>query len=130
MEKPWNTYFSIKYNCLVVYKVPKCYKRDAIIGDLNQSKRISMNITVEVKHIKTTFFKGRLPKTFSSWYYEKSVYIRSYSGPYFPAFGLNNSEYRHFSHSVVSLETFNLHWIRKTHSFLNQVCLMKIILFC
>ena len=50
----------IKYNCLVVYQVPKCYKRDAIFGDLHQSRRISMNITDEVKHIKTTFFKGRL----------------------------------------------------------------------
>ena len=28
---------------------------------------------------------------------EKNVRIRSYSGPYFPAFGLNNSEYGHFS---------------------------------
>ena len=33
----------------------------------------------------------------------KSVHVQSYSGPYFPAFGLNkdrnNSEYRHFSRS-------------------------------
>ena len=30
----------------------------------------------------------------------KSVRIRSYSGPHLPAFGLNNSEYGHFSRSV------------------------------
>ena len=34
----------------------------------------------------------------------KRVHIRSFSGPYFPAFGLNtekkNSEYGHFSRSV------------------------------
>ena len=29
----------------------------------------------------------------------KSVRIRSYSGPHFSAFGLNNSEYGHFSRS-------------------------------
>ena len=29
----------------------------------------------------------------------KSVRILSYSGPYFPAFGLNNSEYGHFLRS-------------------------------
>ena len=29
----------------------------------------------------------------------KSVDIRSYSGPYFPAFGLSNSEYGHFVRS-------------------------------
>ena len=38
-------------------------------------------------------------------HYVKSVRIRSYSGPYFPIFGLNtdqnNSEYEHFSLSVV-----------------------------
>ena len=31
----------------------------------------------------------------------KSVRIRSYSGSHFPAFGLNNSEYEHFSCSVM-----------------------------
>ena len=30
----------------------------------------------------------------------KSVGVRSYSGPYFPVFGLNNSEYEHFLHKV------------------------------
>ena len=38
--------------------------------------------------------------------YVKSVRIRSFSGPYFPAFGLNtdetNSEYGHFLRSVNS----------------------------
>ena len=29
----------------------------------------------------------------------KSVYIQSYSGPHFPAFGLNNSKYGHILHS-------------------------------
>ena len=31
----------------------------------------------------------------------KSVRIRSYSGPHFPAFGLNISEYGHFLRSVM-----------------------------
>ena len=43
--------------------------------------------------------------TSNSCYYVKSVRIRSYSGLYFPAFGLNkdqnNSEYRHFLRSVL-----------------------------
>ena len=30
----------------------------------------------------------------------KSLHIRSYSGPHFPAFGLNNSEYGHFLSKV------------------------------
>ena len=52
---------------------------------------------------------------FQSFHYVKSVRISSFSGPYFPAFGLrispywvhmrenmdqNNSEYGHFSRSV------------------------------
>ena len=43
----------------------------------------------------------------SSSHCVKSVHIRSFSGPYFPAFGLNtdqkNSEYGHFSHIVFYL---------------------------
>ena len=41
---------------------------------------------------------------FLTHHYLKSVPIRSFSGPYFPAYGLNavqkNSEYGHFSRSV------------------------------
>ena len=37
----------------------------------------------------------------------KSVRIRSYSGPYFPTFGLNNSEYGHFVRSGWNLEMHN-----------------------
>ena len=35
------------------------------------------------------------------WHCVKSVQIRSYSGPHFPAFGMNNSEYGHFLRSVL-----------------------------
>ena len=42
---------------------------------------------------------------------EKSVRIRSFTYPYFPAFGLNtdqkNSEYGHFSHSVSLIICYN-----------------------
>ena len=37
----------------------------------------------------------------------KSVRIWSYSGPYFPAFGLNNSKYGHFSRSVIFITTYH-----------------------
>ena len=33
-------------------------------------------------------------------HYVKSVRIQGYSGPHFPAFGLNNSEYEHFLRSA------------------------------
>ena len=36
-------------------KVPKRYKRNALIEDLHQVKRISLNFADEVKHIKTKF---------------------------------------------------------------------------
>ena len=35
----------------------------------------------------------------------KSVRIRSYSGPYFPTFKLNNSEYQQFLHSDMRYAT-------------------------
>ena len=45
-----------------------------------------------------------------AFYGVKSVRIRSYSGPYFFAFGLNtdqnNSEYGHFSRSVIYLKSW------------------------
>ena len=44
----------------------------------------------------------------------KSVNIRNYSGPYYPAFGLNtdqnNSEYGHFLHSVNEQDDKTLWW--------------------
>ena len=44
----------------------------------------------------------------------KTVHIRSYSGPYFSAFGLNadqnNSEYGHFLHSVIEQDGKTLWW--------------------
>ena len=53
----------------------------------------------------------------------KSVRIRSYSGPYSPAFGLNtdqnNSEYRHFLRSVYS--TKNSHEKRNGNEFKSYV---------
>ena len=45
-------------------KVPKRYKRNAIIGDLHQSKRISMNFADEVKHIKSKFLRADYPLRF------------------------------------------------------------------
>ena len=33
-------------------------------------------------------------------HYVKSVRIQGYSGPHFPAFGLNISEYEHFLHNA------------------------------
>ena len=45
------------------------------------------------------------------YHWVKSVRIRSYSGPYFPAFGLstdqNNSESGRFSYSVRATRTLN-----------------------
>ena len=42
----------------------------------------------------------------------KSVRIRSYSGPYFPAFGINtdqnNFEYEHFLHSDMQGQVFTV----------------------
>ena len=35
-------------------------------------------------------------KSYGNKHCMKSVRIRSYSGPHLPAFGLSNSEYRHF----------------------------------
>ena len=50
----------------------------------------------------------------------KSVRIRSYSGPYFPAFGLNtdqnNSEYGHFLDSVMENENCKLQFLLKQQS--------------
>ena len=44
----------------------------------------------------------------------KSVRVRSYSGPYFPAIGLNtdqnNTEYGHFLRSVGFVSNINLNW--------------------
>ena len=34
-------------------EVPKCYELNVIIGDLHQSKKISMNFAYDVKHIKS-----------------------------------------------------------------------------
>ena len=45
-------------------KVPKRYKRNAIIGDLHRSKRISMNFADEVKHIKSKFLRADYPLRF------------------------------------------------------------------
>ena len=45
----------------------------------------------------------------------ESVHIQSYSGPYFPAFGLNtdqnNSEYGHFSRREKSKQKYHMEWL-------------------
>ena len=41
-----------------------------------------------------------------------SVHIRSYSGPHFPAFGLNNSEYGYFFRSMNDLENIPISFAR------------------
>ena len=49
--------------------------------------------------------------SFRSPHCVRSVRIWSFSGPYFPAFGLNtdqkNSEYEHFSRSASNLEAYS-----------------------
>ena len=57
-------------------------------------------------------------------YCVKSVRIRSYSGPHFPAFGLNNSEYGHFLRSVSLYFYFLIcfPWrIRYIHNYFDSV---------
>ena len=45
-------------------KIPKRYKRNAIIGDLHRAKRISSNFNTEVYNIKTKFQKAGYPFRF------------------------------------------------------------------
>ena len=44
------------------------------------------------------------------------IRIRSYSGPHFPVFGLNNSEYGHFLRST-DLRKFGLAWLKEKISY-------------
>ena len=48
----------------LLWSVPKRYKRNSIIGNLYQSKIISMSFADEVKHIKTKFLKADCPLCF------------------------------------------------------------------
>ena len=45
-------------------KVPKQYKRNAVIEDLHRSKRISSNFEMEIKVIKCKFLNADYPPTF------------------------------------------------------------------
>ena len=73
----------------------------------------------DLQTIKTLFVSvfQVIPKLRIPIHCGKSVRIRSYSGPYFPAFGLNmdqnNSEYGHF--------------LRSDSCFLRCVCILKIV---
>ena len=68
-----------------------------MFGVLKQVLNLSINQGIFLENIKnacvTPIFKGgdkNLLTTYRSIpHFVKSVYIRSYSGPYFPAFGLN-----------------------------------------
>ena len=63
---------------------------------LNHRKlTLLLNIPISILILFIIFPRMYIPQT----HWVKSVHIRSYSGPYFPAFGLNNSEYRHFLRS-------------------------------
>ena len=67
----------------------------------------------QYKDVRKTTVKKLFRRSYLIFSYEfilynrlvKGVRIRSYSGPYFPAFGLNtdqnNSEYGHFSRSAM-----------------------------
>ena len=46
-------------------KVPKRYKRNSILSDLYRSKRIASDFNLEVKHIKSKFFKANYPTRFT-----------------------------------------------------------------
>ena len=68
---------------LLVWQVPK-YASD-ILRSLTKLFQVDVARLLDIHHL--TIWKPP---------YEKCVRIRSYSGPHFPAFGLNNSEYGHF----------------------------------
>ena len=51
----------------------------------------------------------------------KSVRIRSYSGPHFPAFRLNNSEYGHFLRSETVIYYPKLETTEKQDEFENRL---------
>ena len=57
------------------------------------------------------FFQSQIPAKNYIWYCVKSVRIRSYSGPYFPAFGLNTERY---SVSLRTQSEWRKIWIRVT----------------
>ena len=46
-------------------KVPKHYKRNALLGELHQAKEISSNFQKEVKNIKEKFSKANFPLRFT-----------------------------------------------------------------
>ena len=62
-----------------------------------------------VYHVKRCFLysKTTLTAPWKALHSVKSVSIWSYSGPYFPALGLNNTEYGHFSRSVENPESLS-----------------------
>ena len=63
---------------------------------LNHRKlTLLLNFPIPILILFIIFARMYIPQT----HWMKSVHIRSYSGPYFPAFGLNNSEYGYFLRS-------------------------------
>ena len=47
-------------------KIPKRYKRNAIVGDLNRSQKISSNFKYEVQQIQKKFLAADYPPKFSN----------------------------------------------------------------
>ena len=45
-------------------KVPKRYKRNAIVGDLHRAKRIGSDFDQEIKNIKTKYRKAHFPQRY------------------------------------------------------------------
>ena len=63
------------------------------------SSLMSNSIYIKEQWLNNRMLEGK-SKGFLVWITTlKSVGIRSYAGPYFPIFGLNNSKYGHFSRS-------------------------------
>ena len=73
------------------------------INDLKMEEKLISNTSI---HVILLFILMLIELMSFSWYCVKSVRTRSFSGPYFPAFRLNISEYGHFSRSVTCLVPF------------------------
>ena len=72
---------------------------------------VAMNIVLIIMLLR----KASQIQHFKTKHCVKSVHVQSYSGPYFPAFGLNtdqnNSEYGHFSRREKSKQKYHMEWL-------------------
>ena len=53
----------------LLFRVSKWYKRNALIGDLHRSKRLSSNFEMEIKVIKRKFWNADFPLKFFKYSY-------------------------------------------------------------